>query len=220
MTANVAVFDLDGTIMNGDTYVLYLLHVLRHRPYRIVQCAGLPVVALRFGLGLASNDEVKQKFLHAIAGGSTRRDVERYTNAFAGPCLRLMAKRVALERISMHARRGDTLIMATAGLDLYARALGERLGFHHIVATQPAWTADRLGFGLDGPNLRGEEKVLAVRRVVAGLGLERPHVIAYSDHHSDLPLLQFADEAYAIDPTPRLAKAVAGLAIPIERWVG
>ena len=218
MTPTVAVFDLDGTITRGDTYVLYLLHALWQRPHRIVHCAELPLVAVRFGLGLAGNDDVKQRFLHAILGGSRRREIECFTEAFVGPCLRRMAKQAAVDRIAMHARRGHTLILATAGLDLYARALGARLGFHHVVATRAAWNADRLVMGLDGPNLRGAEKVVAVKQVLSAIGPERSHVVAYSDHHHDLPLLQYADEAYAIDPTPRLARAVAGLAIPIERW--
>lgn len=220
MTATAAVFDLDGTITGGDTYVAYLLHVLRHRPHRIARCAGLPLVALRFGMGLAGNDEVKQRFLQAIAGGASRRLIERCTQTFIDPCLTRMARRAAIDRIALHARRGDILVLATAGLDLYAAALGARLGFDHVVATRTAWTADGLLTGLEGPNLRGAEKLAAVRTVLAAAGVGRPRVVAYSDHHSDLPLLQYADEGYAIDPTPKLAKAAARLGIPVERWSG
>ena len=47
----------------------------------------------------------------------------------------------------------------------------------------------------------------------------RPEVYAYSDHHSDLPLLRYADHAYAIDPTPKLLAAAAP-PITVERWLG
>jgi phosphoserine phosphatase len=43
-------------------------------------------------------------------------------------------------------------------------------------------------------------------------------VIAYSDHHADLPLLHWADKAVAVNPTRRLA-ATAGIeGIAIEDW--
>nr|WP_294546093.1 HAD-IB family hydrolase [uncultured Rhodopila sp.] len=219
MTAAAAVFDLDGTITRGDTYVAYLLHVLRHRPHRLLRCGGLPLVALRFGVGLASNDEVKQRFLQAVAGGASLCQLERLTESFVDPCLRRMAKRAAIDRIAIHARQGDMLILATAGLDLYAAALGARLGFHHVVATRTALDAHRLLAGLDGPNLRGTAKLAAVKKILAAAGVERLPLVAYSDHHSDLPLLQYADEGYAIDPTPQLAREAARLGIPVERWM-
>jgi len=214
----LAVFDLDGTITNGDTFIAYLAHVLRQRPHRILPCATLPLVAASFGLRLVGNDEVKRRLLEAVAGGATRTEIEGYTKTFVGPCARRMVKPAALARIAMHAERGDTLIMATAGMDIYARALGQVLGFHHVLATQAAWSGDRLGFGLGGPNLRGTHKVEAIKSLRCNMGTGITRVIAYSDHHSDLPLLQYADQGVAIDPTPRLAKAIAGLAIPIERW--
>ena len=214
----LAVFDLDGTITNGDTFIAYLAHVLRQRPHRILHCATLPTAAAGFALGLVGNDEVKRRLLKAVAGGATRTDIEGYTNTFVGPCVRQMVKPAALDRIAMHADRGDTLIMATASMDIYAQALGQVLGFHHVLATRAAWSGDRLTFGLDGPNLRGAHKVDAIKSIRGSMGAGMDRVIAYTDHHSDLPLLQYADQGIAIDPTPRLAKAIAGLAIPIERW--
>jgi HAD superfamily hydrolase (TIGR01490 family) len=218
ITRTVAVFDLDGTITHGDTYVAYLIHVLRHRPHRIPYCLPLPLLAARFGLGRAGNDEVKQRVLDMVAGGSRKPELDRITAAFIEPCLRRMAKQAALERIAMHAARGDTLVLATAGLDLYAHALGRRLGFHHVLATRVAWNGDSLARGLDGPNLRGDSKVAAVKQLLSAISADRPKVVAYSDHHTDLPLLRFADSAIAVDPTSRLEKSANELSIPIERW--
>jgi HAD superfamily hydrolase (TIGR01490 family) len=217
MTA-LAVFDLDGTITRGDTFLAYVTHVLRLRLHRLPHCVGLPIVAIKYGLGRVGNDEVKRRLLNAVAGGASREEIEHFTQSFLEPCIRRMVKPAALKRIAMHAQRGDTLIMATAGMDIYARALGQRLGFHHVLATRAVWKDDRLTFGLDGPNLRGADKVAAVEGLRAEIAPERPTILAYSDHHTDLPLLRYADEGIAVDPTPGLAKAIAGLAIPIERW--
>lgn len=214
----IAVFDLDGTITNGDTFVAYLAHVLRQRPYRIWRCAALPLVAAGYAAGAVGNDAVKLRLLDAVVGGSVRTDVERFTATFVGPCIRRMVKPAALQRIATHTARGDILVMATAGIDIYAQALGHHLGFHHILATRARWRAGQLAFGLDGPNLRGRAKVAAVETILAGMGAPRPQVIAYSDHHSDLPLLRYADHGIAVDPTRTLRKAIVDLAIPIEHW--
>src|SRR5207248_343206 len=96
------------------------------------------------------------------------------------------------------------LVLATASLDLYVRRLARELGFDETICTHAAWTAEgRVAGTLNGGNLKGEAKLAAVRRVIpAGSGA--PFVIAYSDHHADLPLLRWADRAVAVCPTARL----------------
>jgi phosphatidylglycerophosphatase C len=215
---DIAVFDLDGTITRGDTFVAYLTYVLRHRPRRIAQCAALAPLAAGFALARVGNAEAKSRLLYAIAGGSRRGDIARFTEGFTSTRLRRMVKPAALRRIAMHRERGDTLVLATAGMDIYAGAVGQFLGFDHVLATRAVWEGDRLSLGLDGPNLRGADKLAAVKALRAALQPATARLVAYSDHHSDLPLLRHADEAVAVDPTPRLARAITGLAIPVERW--
>jgi HAD superfamily hydrolase (TIGR01490 family) len=215
---DIAVFDLDGTITHGDTFLAYMAYVLRRRPGRLPRCLGLTPLASGFALGRVSNAEAKSRLLYAIAGGSARSDIVCFTEGFRDTRLRRMLKPEALRRIAAHRERGDTLVMATAGIDIYAKAVGKFLGFDHVLATRAAWDGDRLGRGLDGPNLRGPDKLAAVKALCAELQATSAQLIAYSDHHSDFVLLRHADRGVAVDPTPRLAQAVAGLAIAIERW--
>jgi HAD superfamily hydrolase (TIGR01490 family) len=216
---DIAVFDLDGTITHGDTFVAYMAYVLRHRPSRIPHCLALAPLAGGFALGRIGNAEAKSRLLYAIAGGSERSDIVRFTEGFRDTQLRRMLKPQALQQIAMHRDRGDMLVLATAGIDIYAKAVGELLGFDHVLATRAAWVGDRLSRGLDGPNLRGADKLAAVKRLCAILQQNSARLIAYSDHHSDLLLLRYADRGVAVDPTPRLALAIADdLAIAVERW--
>lgn len=217
---DIAVFDLDGTITDGDTFVAYLAYVLRRRPRRIAHCMMLGPWAAGFALGKVGNAEAKSRLLYAVAGGSRRRDIARFTEGFRDTRLPRMVKPAALQRIAMHRERGDTLVMATAGVDIYAKAVGELLGFDHVLATCAVWEGDRLSLGLDGPNLRGVDKLAAVKALRAALQPATARLIAYSDHHSDLPLLRHADEGIAVDPTRRLTQAISGLTIPVERWAG
>jgi HAD superfamily hydrolase (TIGR01490 family) len=129
----------------------------------------------------------------------------------------------ALQRIDAHRQAGHRLVLATAGLDIYVEPLARRLGFARALCTRVAWTeTGRLSGDLDGGNLRGEQKLTAVRLALAVDGEERPtaapFVIAYSDHHSDLPLLRWAGRGVAVNPTTRLASAAAAAGLAIENW--
>jgi phosphatidylglycerophosphatase C len=217
----IAVFDLDGTITTRDTGSAYFLSFLRQHPRRWLR--GLPLVgtAARFGCGLVDNAGMKQAALSRVLGGVDRAAIEAWTARFVPWCLDRLVRPGARSRIAAHRESGDRLVLATASLDLYVDPLARALGFAEILRTKAAWTADgRISGALDGENVRGEHKLAAVRRHLgfAETGPRAAFVIAYSDHHADLPLLRWADKAVAVHPTARLAKTARAEGFAIADW--
>ena len=49
-------------------------------------------------------------------------------------------------------------------------------------------------------------------------GLERGHVRFYSDHASDAPVFEWADEAVAVNPHAKLARLAATRGWAVEDW--
>jgi len=183
-----------------------------------VNCLDLPFTVLKFKLGRLTNDEIKRAFLKGIMQGCTRAEVEGFTADFVSGRFARMIKRKAIARIDLHRRQGHLLVLATASLDFYADAIGRSLGFDHVVATRAAWDSDKIAGSLDGDNLRGEAKLTAVKRVLTRLNGDISLIVAYSDDHSDLPILRFADRGIAIDPTPKLVAAASIYGLETEVW--
>jgi HAD superfamily phosphoserine phosphatase-like hydrolase len=135
-------------------------------------------------------------------------------------------KPAALRRIEHHRAVGDHLVLVTASLDVYVQHIGTALGFDHILSTKAAWTAhNTLSGDIDGPNLKGREKVTAVQKWLSENQSFRinnadqvENLTVYSDHHSDLPLMLFAGKAIAVDPTPELTHLARKHKFAIERW--
>jgi phosphatidylglycerophosphatase C len=217
----IAVFDLDGTITTRDTTAAYLLGYLRQHPRRLAN--GLPVAigALGFAGGFADRAELKRAAIGAVLGGVRDDEIAAWTHRFVAWCLRALVRPMARRQIAAHADAGHHLILATASLDLHVRPIARALGFSNVICTKVGWTRDgRISGDLDGDNMRGDKKLAAVQRAVAAV--ERAPrsavVIAYSDHHADLPLLRWADQAVAVNPTRRLAAAAGIEGIAIEDW--
>src|SRR6185437_13790262 len=211
-TDTIAVFDLDGTITRRDTYAAYLLGYLRRHPPAWRRLPPLALALARPGARAQSGA------LKAAALGADRARIEAWNDVFVPWCLRRLLRAGAAPRIAMHRQAGHRLLLATASLDLYVRPLARELGFDEALCTRAGWTAEgRIAGALDGGNLKGEAKLAAVRRVVPA-GTAAPLVIAYSDHHADLPLLRWADRAVAVCPTARLAAAAAAEGFAVETW--
>ena len=222
----VVIFDLDGTITFNDSFVACLKWFLLRRPWRTARCLWLPAIVAAFKLGYVDNTYVKRQCLKAVLGGCHRNKIEPWTDQFVRHLMKHQIKPAALRRIEHHRTVGDHLVLVTASLDLYVQHLGTTLGFDHVLSTKAAWTAQNTLSGeIDGPNLKGNEKLDAVGKWLSENYLLKinnveqvENLTVYSDHHSDLPLMLFAGTAIAVDPTPELAQAAGTYNFSIERW--
>ena len=102
--------------------------------------------------------------------------------------------------------------MATASHGYYAAAIAARLGIADVVATNAKRDVQgNVLAELEGDNCYGAAKLRMIEAWLFREGIARAdaHVRAYSDHVSDAPLLEWADEAFAVNahgPLAALAK--------------
>ena len=115
--------------------------------------------------------------------------------------------RAAIARDKAEGRR---VVMATASYRLYAAAIAERLGFDDTIGTDSIIGLDeRVHAKIDGENCYGPAKLRMVTDWLGKSGLTRGHVRFYSDHASDAPVFEWADEAVAVNPHDRSSASPA-----------
>lgn len=213
-----AIFDLDGTLARGDTFLPYLLGRLRRAPVRWHRMPELAAAVALFQAGRRSNAWLKSAFLRAILGGDTRGDLAPFTAAFVDRLVRTGLRRQGLAVLAEQRAAGRCIVLATASPDLYVEPLAARLGVDRIVCTRLAYdSAGRITGGLDGANCHGAEKRARIEQLVARQVLPRPlHV--FSDHHADLPLFALADHGTAVCPTRPLQRAAPSRGLTVAAW--
>lgn len=214
----VAVFDLDGTIVRGDSYLQFLLFGLRRVPGRRLRLPDLVAAAALHKAGFRDNTWLKCYFLKAVFGGVGRPAMESLTDAFVSRVFATGLFADALTRIDAHRRSGDRLVLASASLDIYVTKIGDRLGFDDVVCTAAAWADDgTVSGGLVNGNCYGAAKVSIVRQHLDAAYPDSPLTV-YTDHHSDLPLLRCAARPFAVNPTRALRAAARRDGIPVLEW--
>lgn len=213
-----AVFDLDGTITCNDTYLSFLLTYLKFNPHRLVYCWSLPFVVAIFKLGFKDNTWVKKKFLSAVLGGKSQCDLEKFAGYFIKMILEQKVKKNAIKEIQLHKKLNHKLILATASFDFYVCKLGEQLGFDAVICTHSLWDKDNKLIGdIDGYNCYGKYKLEKVSQYLKE-SRDKTHIILYTDHHSDQPLMDWVDEAIAINPTNKMRDIAILHKFEIRDW--
>jgi HAD superfamily phosphoserine phosphatase-like hydrolase len=211
----IAIYDMDRTITRKATFGPFLAYAVpRYRPWRMVLAPALVVTVLAYGLKLLNRAQLKEINLGLMLGRRIDRStLARISAGFAGRTLARNIFRRALDRIEADRADGYRIVIASASYGFYVAQLGRLLGTE-VIATHATLHGENLSPRIEGENCYGEAKLAMIRDWMASEGIARDstHVRFYSDHASDAPCLEWANEAFAANPHGRL-RALA-------RWRG
>jgi HAD superfamily phosphoserine phosphatase-like hydrolase len=123
--------------------------------------------------------------------------------------------------IARDKKEGRRLVLATASYRLYADAIADRLGFDDVIGTGSIIGLDeRVHAKIAGENCYGPAKMRMIDEWVKASSLKgaHGHVRFYSDHVSDKPAFEWADEPVAVNPHGRLRRLAEQRGWLIEEW--
>jgi HAD superfamily hydrolase (TIGR01490 family) len=206
----VSIFDLDRTLTRHGTYSPFLLFAARRlAPWRLLLAPFALVAMLGYGVKLLSRAQLKSAMHRLLLGKSVDAAViARLARSFATHTVQHNACVGAQRLLAAEKAVGRHIVIATASHRFYAVALAEAFGADALIATESIWDRGRLTPALDGKNCYGPAKRMAIELYLEQQGLKRDavHLRFYSDHVSDAPCFDFADEPIAINPSSKLAQ--------------
>ncbi len=211
----LAIYDMDRTITRLPTFTSFLLHAARKRhPWRLLLLPLVGLTVLLYAVRLIDRARLKVWNQTLLVGRSIHpEELGPIAESFAEKTLRNNVMTDAKARIAADLAQGYKLIMATASYRLYVEAIARRLGFDVTVATNTLAGLDtRIMAKIDGENCYGPAKLRMVTAWMhdAGIARKDAYIRFYSDHVSDAPAMDWADEAFAVNahgPLRRLARS-------------
>jgi HAD superfamily hydrolase (TIGR01490 family) len=221
--SDLAIYDMDRTITRLGTYTPFLLHcALRRAPWRLL---FLPLVALSmlaYGLRLIDRAKLKEINHNLLLGSKIHpRDLTPLVDSFADQQVRSNIRPGALKAIARDKTQGRRLVLATASYRFYSEAIARRLGFDDVIGTNSIIGLDeRVHAKIAGENAYGPAKLRMIADWVEKSGLKgkHGHVRFYSDHVSDRPAFEWADEPVAVNPHAKLRRLAEEKRWAIEDW--
>jgi HAD superfamily hydrolase (TIGR01490 family) len=211
----LAIFDLDNTLLGGDSDHAWGEFLVQRgivdrtvyaeandRFYREYQNGTLDIHAyLAFAL------EPLTRF--------TRDELKALHDDFMHTMIAPMRLAKADALLAEHRARGDFLLIITATNAFVTRPIGAALGVDALLATEPEIRNDRYTGKIIGTACFREGKVTSLREWLA----QHPYAIEtasfYSDSQNDLPLLEMVGHPIAVDPDDTLRRVATERAWPI-----
>ena len=205
----MAVFDYDGTLIDGYSAATLYKHRLRSGDIGPTEAIAVLVASVR---GIRDSDDFDAFLataLKAFGGRDEDELLELGQNLFTKEiAARLRPETWALAQA--HRKAGHTIVMASSATRFQVEPMAREVGADHVLYTDLEKDENGLLTGaIVGKALWGDEKARAVTELAESEGCDLAASFAYSDGDEDVPLLECVGKPVAISPRPHLSD-VAG----------
>lgn len=218
----LSIFDMDKTITRSATFGPFLGYAVpRYRAWRVLLAPLVALTSLGFAIKLVSRGRLKEINLALMMGrridAAALADISR---GFAGFTLARNSLAGALARVEAERAEGRRVVLATASYAFYVREIAKLLGVTDVIATRTTDLDGSVSPRIAGENCYGPAKLRMVEDWMAEERITRAgrHIRFFSDHVSDAPCMEWADEAFATNAHAPLRALAAERGWAIIDW--
>jgi HAD superfamily hydrolase (TIGR01490 family) len=205
MKRKLVIFDLDNTILNGDSdysWINFLInenYVDKHEYEKRNQ-----YFYDQYYEGNLDYDEWAE-FALSTMKGKTPFDLEELLSKFLSTVIEPMINIYALRLLHNHHHDNDIMLLASATNSVLVEPIARRLGFENIVATEVEIIDGVYTGKVYGRPALGQGKLTKVEEWAAQNNIKDfKDAIFYSDSINDLPLLSEVGVPIAVNPDDQL----------------
>ena len=207
--ARLALFDLDNTLLTGDTDVLWCDFLIqRGRLDAATFVAANADMEQRYQAGTATPEKFCE-FYVSLMKGISRRDGEVLRRHFFAEWIRPRIADDARALVEKHRLLGEILILTTATNRFTTELTARDLGIEHLIAVEAELIDDVFTGKTEGVLNMREGKVVRLTQWLEARGWEASLIKGatfYSDSINDLPLLLAVGNPVAVDADLKLAQ--------------
>jgi HAD superfamily hydrolase (TIGR01490 family) len=202
---NLVLFDLDNTLLSGDTDVEWLDFLVERGVLPVSEREANHEMDRRYARGEASTLEYVRFYLgyyRPFDMATLRRFREQFIRE------RMARLMLPAARKLIQDQKGHLAAIITATNRFLVEPLAAGFGVEHVMATEPQIVGERFTGDIVGPPCMREGKIEHLERWMAQRGQrlgEFDETWFYSDSINDLPLLERVTHPVAVDAGAQLA---------------
>lgn len=213
-----AFFDLDYTILDCDSFRLFLRYVYVKNWKGRFSIPRLVFWGVMRKIRLISLCSFKGKSLSIVLKGLNIVEVKAIGHDFFQDCLAKHIRSAARQRIQKHRIKGHIIIIVTGSPDVYLESIKDSLDVDDYTCTRLLYEEGIFSGRIDGDDCLGPHKVIRIQNILDDLGVSPDHCYSYSDDISDSPMMEMVGTSIAVNPSPPLRQLAQKVGWDIQVW--
>lgn len=219
--ARLAVFDFDGTCIDGNSPVILVRYLVSRRKLRPSVIFRILLWAAAYKLHLPQSESWVRGLVFSAFEGQPAEEVDAFLRRFYDEQIDCLFRPAAEEAMRCHTEQGDVVLVVSATFEPIIEQAMLRRPFEHGIATRMKVASDGTYTRcVDGTPTEGAEKLAVVRR----FGDEHfgpgcwELAYAYGDHYSDRTVIAAAEHPFAVTPGSTLERYAKEHGWPVLEW--
>ena len=200
--ATLALFDLDYTLLDGDSEELWARHLFQQGVVDAAFVDRIEVFYRDYELGILNFNAYEQFLLGPLAVLPADRLFDLRADYLKA--IQMLVRPKMLERVEWHRRERCEIVMITASNSFLAEPIARMLGFANLICTQVETENGQFTGRTRNVPAFQYGKVIRLAEWMREKGLGLAGSWCYSDSYNDLPLLELVDHAVMVTPDMKL----------------
>ncbi|BCZ49172.1 hydrolase [Clostridium gelidum] len=196
MKSCFAIFDVDYTIINGDSMFLMLFFAISKKPVLIFYT---PIILVKIVLYFLKIIDVKnaKEAIYLPLKYLTQKELEEFYETIV---LRKINPEV-MKRLIFHKEQGCCILLVSASPEVYLQYFKNNSSIDVIIGTKLKIVDGKYINKIHGENCKGIEKVNRIKHYLNenNLEIDFDNSFGYSDSLSDKPMLSLVKNRYKVN---------------------
>ena len=195
MKSTFAIFDVDYTIIKGDSMFLMLIFGIKKRPLIIFYT---PIILVKIVLALLGIIDIRvaKEAIYIPLKFLTEKELEGFYNEVLLNNLNIEV----MKRLKQHKEEGYHILLASASPEAYLSWFKKNNYIDGIIGTKIKKIDDKYINKIEGENCKGSEKLKRINQYLEenNLEIDFENSFAYSDSLGDKPMLSLVKNRYKV----------------------
>jgi len=196
----IAIFDLDNTIIEGQSQQLLLNYLLGKRLITFPFYLRLMAWFSFYKVGLAKDPRRIIEYAYSPLRGVQVSEFEQIIDNFSTEKLQHYFIPNSVAFINQHRAEGKESILVSNAINFISGKVASILGINYLIATELETQESILTGKVMGDLVYGERKTELIMELVKKQNFSMKGSVAYADHISDLPILELVENPVVVNP--------------------
>lgn len=211
-----AFFDFDNTLLTTDSAEVGIRYMYKYGYLTTGYVLKVWLTSKIYNRHWLSSERMAEICMSFYRGRQLEEfssGAEMFYDDYLKPCL----NPEILARVEEHRAQGHVLVILSASVRYMLEPARRQLGFDHLLCTDLELDEAGLltGRPVGGGQMMGDYKARAMKDLAEREGVDLAASYAYSDHQSDVPMLESVGHPVVVRPTHPLAKVAEKRGWPI-----